>query len=95
MIFGHVHPSEMGCHGVVREGNCVLEWHSLGQIVVESYLFLVGSGVDVNSRGGGIFVMAWTLRGSIVILLWEMMNPRRRLAVTQNMHLRGFKWMLY
>jgi hypothetical protein len=36
MIFGHVHPSEMGCHGIVSEGNRVLEWRSLGQITVES-----------------------------------------------------------
>jgi hypothetical protein len=51
MFFGHVHPSEMGFHGIVSEGNCVLEWCSLGKITVESYLFLVGSGVDVNSGG--------------------------------------------
>jgi hypothetical protein len=51
MIFVHVHPSEMGCHGVVSEVNYVLKWHSLGQITVESYLFLVGFGVDVNFGG--------------------------------------------
>jgi hypothetical protein len=48
MLFGHAHPSEMGYHDVVSEGNRVLKWHSLEQIIVESYLFLVGSGVDVN-----------------------------------------------
>jgi hypothetical protein len=35
--------------------------------------------------------MAWTLRRSMVILLWEMMNLRRCPVVTQNTHLRGFK----
>jgi hypothetical protein len=85
----------MGCHGVISEGNHVLEWHSLGQITIESYLFLVGSGVDVKFQGGGISMMAWTLRGSIVIPLWETMNPRSAPTVMQNMHLRGFKQMLY
>jgi hypothetical protein len=45
--------------------------------------------------GGGNFVMAWTLRGSTVMPCWETMNPRRHPTVTQNTHLRGFKWILY
>jgi hypothetical protein len=48
MLFGHGHPSEMGFRGVVSEGNHLRKWRSLGQITVESYFFLVGSGVDVN-----------------------------------------------
>ena len=39
--------------------------------------------------------MAWTLRGSKVILLCEMMNLRRHPTVTHNTHLKGFKRMLY
>jgi hypothetical protein len=41
--------------------------------------------------GGGISVIAWTLRGSIVMPCWETMNPRRRPTMTQKTHLRGFK----
>jgi hypothetical protein len=49
MTIGHGRPSEMGCRDIVSEGNHVRVWRSLGQIVVESYLCLVGSEVDVNS----------------------------------------------
>ena len=39
--------------------------------------------------------IAWNLRGSTVIPLWDTMNPSRRLAGTQKSHFRGFKRILY
>jgi hypothetical protein len=35
--------------------------------------------------------MASTLRGSIVIHDWEMMNPNKKPVITYKTHLRGFK----
>jgi hypothetical protein len=84
MTVGHGHPSEMRYRDVLSKGNHVRVWRSLGQTAVESYLCLVGSEVDVNfgGGGGGISVIAWTLRGSMVILLWEMIKLRRCPTVT-------------
>jgi hypothetical protein len=48
MWFGHVHPIKMGYHDAVGEGNRAHKWHNMGQSIVQSWIFFVGSVVSIN-----------------------------------------------
>ena len=49
----------------------------------------------VTQRGDVRGKFIWTFKGSTVIPLCNMMNPKRWSVGTQKTHLKGFKWILY
>jgi hypothetical protein len=83
----------MGYHYSISEGNHVLKWCN-GTKHRKKLAFPCRLYSWRKFLGGVIFVIAWTLMGSIVMPCWETMNPRRRPTVRQNAHLRGFKKIL-